>query len=359
MRIRRLTIKNYRLLGNIDLELGPGLNVLYGDNAAGKTSLLETLVCLSRGRVEGGNPRQCCGPASKDWLVEAWVASDWPQSSAIHDRLRMQWQKGLSFFINGVSTTTRNLSRQLIVAAVEPRSHELFDFGPGQRRRFLDWALFHVEPRYAESWSRWRRVLEQRNRALAESRDADVAWIWDPQLVETAMEIHRSRLSVVESIAGDLKETLVNLFGEEDINLRYEYGWNQNEAYEVVLSNQQLADRESGRTRSGPQRADLKITVGAMEVERLSRGQQKLLLTGLMVSASRHIERERKTWPLLLVDDFESELGGSSQDKMATMLSSYPGQSLVTQHRQQSALTQLAGASLFHVEHGKVHLTIQ
>lgn len=359
MRINRLSVRNFRLLSAVDIQPGGDLNVLVGDNAAGKTSLLESIIGLSRGRVPGSNPRSCSGPEGNWWRVEAWRTEDEATAGDLSDRLRMQWDKGLTLATNELPATARSLSRHMIVAALDPRSHELIDFGPAQRRRFLDWALFHVEPGYADTWSRWRRILEQRNKALAGQGSPAAIDAWDQGLAEAALAIHRSRDAVVQALTQDLGQAMSELFGPNEVEVTYEAGWNEQEEYAAALQRQREGDQQAGRTRAGPQRADLKIRLGGMEAEKLSRGQQKLLLSGLMISACRHVARQRETWPVLLLDDYESELGRTAQDRLAATLISYPGQAFVTQHRQESALTRMASATLFHVEHGKVTLTIQ
>lgn len=359
MRIRRLSIRNYRLLTAVDIEPSDGLNVLFGDNAAGKTTFLESIIALSRGRTSAGNPKESCGGEGHWWRVEAWRGEDPSRPGELLERLRMQWEGGLGLFINEQPATARSLSRQMIVAAVDPRSHDLLDFGPSQRRRFLDWALFHVEPSYVETWSRWRRTLEQRNRALQTQGNDQATWAWDRSLVELAMEIHRHRTGLVAAIGSDVNGAIAGLFGSSEVVVDYEAGWSASEDYESALSRQRPGDIQAGRTRSGPQRGDLRIQVGGRDAEKLSRGQQKLLLSGLMISASRHVARCRGSYPVLLLDDLESELGRKAQEQLSSLLLDYPGQRFVTQHRRETALTQRANASLFHVEHGKVTLTIQ
>lgn len=358
MRIRRLSIRNFRLLNAIDIEPARGLNVLIGDNAAGKTSVLESIVSLSRGRVQGGNPRTCCGPGGHQWRIEVWREED-EGGGQLSERLRMQWDKGLTLSINEQPATARTLSRQMIVAAVDPRSHDLIDFGPAQRRRFLDWALFHVEQSYADRWSRWRRVLEQRNKALVSQGSGGATWAWDQSLVESAIAVHSSREAVVKAITDDLNQVMGDLFGSEEVLMGYEPGWSNQEDYAEVLLRQREGDQQAGRTRAGPQRADLSLRVGGMEADKLSRGQQKLLLSGLMIAACRHVARQQKNWPVLLLDDYESELGSGAQQRLAEMLKTYEGQTFVTQHHRNTVLTRSVPTTLFHVEHGKVTLTIQ
>ncbi len=359
MRIRRLSIRNYRLLREIEFEPARGLNLLFGDNAAGKTSLLESIIGLSRGRVLAGNPRSCCGPGGEGWRIEVWRGEDTSDHSVLSEKLRMQWDKTLSLTVNERPVTARGVSRQLIVASLDPRSHELIDFGPTQRRRFLDWALFHVEPGYAEAWSRWRRILEQRNKALSSPTNSSEIWAWDQGLVESAMMVHRSREAVVKAIGADLNRAVGALFGPSEMQIEYSCGWNAQEDYAAALLRHREADHRAGRTRTGPQRADLTIRAGGMEAEKLSRGQQKLLLSGLMISAARHVAARRETWPILLLDDYESELGTKAQEQLANLLATYPGQVFVTQHHRETILNRMAPATLFHVEHGKVTLTIQ
>jgi DNA replication and repair protein RecF len=356
--IEQVHLSNFRRLEAVTVELAPGLNVLTGDNGAGKSSFLEGILALSRGRVAGGHPRERSGAQGSVWQVEARVRQG-SAESGWSSRLAMRWDGALGLSLDGFSATARELSRRIIVAAVDPRSHDLFDFGPAQRRRFLDWALFHVEPNYIEVWSRWRRLLNQRNQALLRGEEDRAIAAWNAALVLEADRIDSYRQAMAESLAAELTSLAEELVGAGPTAVAYERGWKAGEAYATSLEAALDGDRRAGRSRFGPQRADLSLRVGDRLPDQLSRGQQKLLAVALMVSACRHLAKVLDRWPVLVLDDFDAELGGAAQARLAALLGGYIGQVLVTQHEDKLPPGWEKGARMFHVERGQIRRAIQ
>lgn len=359
MRLQRLRLHNFRIVKAADLELDARVNLFAGDNGAGKSSLLEAVINLSRGRVSDGHPRERAGLTGSEWSVEAVAIANEMNRPSVSNRLRMDWRRGLELSLNAEVVTARTLSRQISVAAVDPRSHDLFDFGPTQRRRFLDWALFHVEPRYADRWSYWRRILGQRNKALSLGESEAAVQAWNPSLTEAVTEIEGFRQRSVQAISIQLQSMAKILLDARHVDVIYDSGWDSEQSYFDVLIAAVEGDRRHGRTRYGPQRADLQVTIDGQSADQLSRGQQKLLITGLMLAASQYLAEQRGEWPILAIDDFESELGVAALERLSTAVAAYPGQSLITQHDAAGPLVAVAKPALFHVEHGNIRRAIQ
>lgn len=358
MRLTSVRVANFRILGSVRVDLAPGLNVFVGDNGAGKSSVFEALGVLARGRVEGGHPRERVGPAHKGWSVEAGVA-DTAHAEDLPRQLRVRWEQGLSATLDGSAVSARELSRSLALTSLSWASHQLLDEGPAVRRRFLDWAVFHVEQSYAEDWARWRRLLSQRNSALAAAAAHSTVTAWDPGLAEAAETIDLARHRHQAGIAAALSECAVELGGLGSLQLRYRRGWPEAARYDEVLRGEWLADQRAQRTRLGPQRADLELRVGERGAGELSRGQQKLILASLMVAAAKYVAACRGSWPVLIIDDFDAELAVPAQERLAALLQATPAQLLIAQHRYAPERWPRPDARVFHVEHGVITPAVQ
>jgi DNA replication and repair protein RecF len=355
--LSRLTPINFRNLRQTEISLSSGINFFVGDNGAGKSSILETVLTLARGRVLSGHPQERTGPTLEGWSIEALVQPDVADKPPA--RLKMRWQKSLDLRVDDLDVSAAAMSRRLIVACLSWHSHGLFANGPDERRRFLDWTLFHVEHSYGVLWARWRRLLKQRNRALQQGADNRTIQAWDEPLSEATDAITASRTYLVEFLSAALAEA--SPLATEDISLElgFDAGWDRAVSYRDVLSRHLERDRQRGRTGQGAQRADLVIRSGSKRASVLSRGQQKLALASILLAACRRIISVTGEKPILMVDDFEAELANAAKMKLANALLQYSGQLLVTQHVEDLALWQNKMPNVFHVEHGQVTLAVE
>jgi DNA replication and repair protein RecF len=355
--LSRLTPINFRNLRRTEISLSSGINFFVGDNGAGKSSILETALTLARGRVLSGYPQERTGPMLEGWSIEALVQPD--IADKVPTRLKMRWQKSLDLRVDDLEVSAADMSRRLIVACLSGHSHGLFANGPDERRRFLDWTLFHVEHNYGALWARWRRLLKQRNRALQQGADNRTIQAWDEPLSEATDAITASRAHLVEFFSAALAEASPWVTEGISLELGFDAGWDRMASYRDVLSRQLDQDRQRGRTGQGAQRADLVIRSGNKRASVLSRGQQKLALGSILLAACRRITSVTGETPILMVDDFEAELANTAKKKLAGALLEYPGQLLITQHVEDQGLWQSKTPRVFHVEHGEVALAVE
>ena len=190
MKIELLRVKNLRNLEAVEICPGPGINLFFGRNGAGKTSVLEAIYLLGRGRTFRGVSGGPVISESRDSLeVFARAVEEEGKAKAIglwknksETKIKLD-----GAYINKLSELARRVPLQIIAT----QSHDLLLKGPGMRRRFMDWGLFHVEHRYQTWYSRYKRILEQRNASLKQGKGE--TGVWDEQLQENGEKIHEFR----------------------------------------------------------------------------------------------------------------------------------------------------------------------
>ena len=179
MSLAELRIENLRCVESAALEFSPELNLIAGENGAGKTSILEAIFLLGRGRSFRTRSSERLIRYGQPSLTVFGRTDDSP---ARHAGIEIAADGGTRARINGENATSLlELSGVVPVQAIDPEIHKLVDQGPERRRRWLDWLVFHVEPTFAAHWSRYNRALKQRNAALRSG--ASAVDVWDKELV--------------------------------------------------------------------------------------------------------------------------------------------------------------------------------
>src|SRR6476619_3442142 len=179
MSLAELRIENLRCVESAALEFSPELNLIAGENGAGKTSILEAIFLLGRGRSFRTRSSEKLIRHHQPALTVFGRTDDAPPRQA---GIEISADGGTRARINGENARSLlELSGVLPVQAIDPEIHKLIDQGPERRRRWLDWLVFHVEPTFVGNWARYNRALKQRNAALRTS--APVIDAWDAELV--------------------------------------------------------------------------------------------------------------------------------------------------------------------------------
>jgi len=198
---------------------------------------------------------------------------------------------------------------------------------PRQRRRFLDWGLFHVEQRFLDLWQRYNRVLGQRNAALRQGWTALAPW--NLQLVRVAEELDLQRREYASQLATAAQACFKELVGLERIEFRYQSGWSKEQNFTEALNSHIESDIKAGFTQRGPHRADLMMEVdGRPAAEYLSGGQQKLAACALFLAQARLYSSRLNEPCILLVDDLAAELDSDHRKTLLDILYSTEGSCL-------------------------------
>ena len=246
------------------------------------------------------------------------------------------------------------LARQLALQLVNQSSFQLIDQGPRLRRRFLDWGLFHVKPTFFECWKRYYHVLKQRNSLLKQHKPVAELGSWNLQLGRLAEELGSYRNEYIQELTPVFMTYLNRLGNQQPINLRYYAGWDEKKAFSDVLEADLEKDRRKGYTHSGPHRADLSILSDKQPAEqRLSRGQQKTLVTALQLAQAEHLQMTTGKYCIVLVDDLAAELDTEHQRLFISALAASGSQVFITATDADEAITSLwPSKKVFHVKRG-------
>jgi DNA replication and repair protein RecF len=343
--------RDFRCLESVSLELSPQYNLVDGQNASGKTSLLEAIAYLGRGKSfrGAGTDRLVRHGADAFVLFGRVGVGDHQRSLGVRNS-----EAGLETSVDGErGGGMAALAELLPLQVMDPDVHALVAGGPDGRRRYLDWLAFHVEPGYLALWRDYRRALRQRNAILRDGGAAETLSGWDREFAGLAERVDAARVRMLETARPTLEATGQRLLGGS-VGFDYQRGWPADQALEDALRAGRARDRQLGSTQAGPQRADLRISSeerGARKV--VSRGQQKLLACTLILAATRVVQRQLERPLLLLLDDPAAELDAGSLGRLMAEVVTLESQVIATSLQADVALFPEAPAR-FHVEQGRL-----
>ncbi len=353
--IRFFRATDFRCLESAELTLSADFNLIYGANASGKTSLLEALAYLGRGKsFRGASTHNLVRHGSEEFVLFGQVARG-AGSSSIGVR---NSRAGLEVRVDGASNGgSAALAEALPLQVIDPDVHNLVAGGPELRRRFVDWLAFHVEHEHLAAWRRFRRVLKQRNAALRSGNGADAIQSWSAEFEALSAELDASRRRVLDTALPRLRAFGETLLGTE-LGFEYQQGWNKEKSLDQALQEGLERDQHLGATQHGPHRADLKISYDERQARRLvSRGQQKLLASAMILAATETAQTALQRPLLLLLDDPAAELDRASLERLMGAVASL-GCQVVATSLEPDSLQIPSDAAVFHVEQG-VLSTIQ
>jgi DNA replication and repair protein RecF len=346
--IQDFAAQNFRCLAGIEFAADPHYNLVFGVNASGKTSVLEALAYLGRGKSFRGAPTgKLIRHGEKEFVLFGRVA-DGGREASVGVRNSAE---GLEIRVDGRGGGAAELARALPLQIIDPDVHELVAGSPDGRRRYLDWVAFHVEPRFLDCWRRFRRALRQRNAALRGNASTAVIEGWNAEFAELAAGIDAGRRRAAEAVGAGLAEIGADLVGSE-VRIEYRAGWNEDRPLAATLEAGLERDRQLGSTQAGPHRADLSLIYDDRQARKLvSRGQQKLLACALVLAATATAQATLERPMLLLLDDPAAELDSNALARLMRHVVGLGCQVVATSLDAETPLFPDSPA-LFHVEHG-------
>lgn len=324
MWLKALELRNYRNYESLQLfDLSPKVNIFVGQNAQGKTNVVESVLLLAVAKSHRTNrDAELIRFEAESALLQGMV-----ERNDRSYRLAMQLLgKGKKGRVNGVEK--RKMSDfvgHLNVVLFAPEDLQLIKGGPSQRRRFLDVEIGQVSPQYLYNLSQYQKVLVQRNTLLKEivkkQSSEDMLSLWDDQLVVYGTKVIKKRLEFVaklEVFARDIHSRISG--GKEVLAFRYENsvleqeGEDLSEAYFRELQKRKKQDILRGTTSVGPHRDDLQVWINDRDVHTFgSQGQQRTASLSMKLAEIELIRSEVGEYPVLLLDDVLSELDSERQ----------------------------------------------
>ena len=345
-----LEVENLRCIERARLEFDPNGTGIVGSNASGKTTLLESIFFLSHGRsFRGGTREKLLRRGSERFRIvgdiarPAGMVTGGVEYSGDQLKVRLAGQG-----ISGVSEIAEILPTQVI----DPGVHRLVEEGSARRRRLLDWGVFHVKHQFLAVWRRYQRALHQRNAALRSTTEGSVIGAWDAELAVSGSALDQERKAYVERLQPHFSGIAGRLLRLE-VALSYRRGWPVELDLAAALREAMPRDMRLKTTTVGAHRADIVFRMdGELARDRVSRGQQKMLASSLILAQMALRATETADPVCLLLDDPAAELDVDNLGRLLSVINEIPAQIIATSVTN-AGLRGMRIGRMFHVEQGR------
>ena len=369
MFVKKIRLKNYRGYDELELGFDKGINILSGDNAQGKTNLLEAVYYCSSGRSHRTTKdKECIYLGREEALIKIVFERSAGREEQIEIHLKQNGKKSLA--INGYPARRINdLFGRLHVVLFSPEDLSLIKRGPAERRKFIDMEICQVDPVYLYDLQQYYKVLRQRNQLLKDaSKDRnyptyteklnavkETLFAWDAQLVSYGVKVMKRRESFVSHLQEYTSKIHRTISHEtEEMKLSYLNSVPMEEdQFLEILEKDIEQDLRYGMTSSGPQHDDLIILINGTDIRKYgSQGQQRTAALSLKLSELSMMREEIGESPVLLLDDVMSELDENRQKQLAEYVKDH--QTIMTCTGVEDSIRLLPVGAHFHVKAGKV-----
>ena len=318
MIIQSLELENFRNYGTLSVHFDSGTNILYGDNAQGKTNILEAVYLSATTKShKGSKDKDLINFGSEEAHIRTYVMKDGLENR-VDMHLRKNKSKGIA--INGQKIKkAADLLGLLNVVFFSPEDLSIIKNGPSERRRFVDMELCQLDSVYLHNLNHYNKIVNQRNRLLkdlyANPGLRDTLFLWDSQLVSYGQKIIEQRNTFISQLNEIIYEIHLKLTGgKEKLEIVYEPDVLAMD-FEEKLQKCQERDIRLKQTSAGPHRDDFSFAVGAIDIRKFgSQGQQRTAALSLKLAEIELVRKMTKDVPLLLLDDVLSELDSSRQN---------------------------------------------
>lgn len=317
MYIESVQLKNFRNYESLELKFDKGTNIFYGDNAQGKTNVLEAVyLCGTTKSHRGSKDKEIIRFQEEESHIRMIVCKD-SISYKIDMHLKKNKAKGVA--VNGIPIRkAKELFGIVNLVFFSPEDLNIIKSGPGERRRFLDMELCQLDKLYVTDLISYNRIVNQRNKLLKDLSFRpglkDTLDVWDMQMVQYGRNLIEKRKRFVEELNVIIKEIHGNLTGNlENLEIIYEPSVQAQELGQQLLDNREK-DIRLKMTSQGPHRDDLCVLVNGVDIRKYgSQGQQRTAALSLKLSEIYLVKEKIKDTPILLLDDVLSELDSSRQ----------------------------------------------
>ena len=312
MHIKNILLENFRNYDKQEIELNKNINIIYGNNAQGKTNIIESVFLCAYGKSFRAKKDSELIKFDKDNCKVEVSYSKVDREGTIKAEIG---EKKI-FFANGVKQNKiSDIIGKINVVIFTPDDIEIIKDGPQKRRRFLDMMISSLRPNYLHLLNSYNKILEQRNNFLRqiklENKNPSLLDIWDEQLAEYSYKIYEYRKYFIEKISNSIEEihSLITKCGKEDIKIKYISNSKNKESFLENLKKSRNVDIKRGFTATGIHRDDFMIYINSRPVSIFgSQGQQRTTILTLKLCELKIVKEEIGDTPILLLDDYMSEL---------------------------------------------------
>lgn len=324
MIIESIELKNYRNYDTLHMQFSPGTNILYGNNAQGKTNVLEAVyVCCTTKSHRGSKDREMIHFHEDESHIKLNLRKDQvPYRIDMH--LKKNKAKGIA--INGIPIKKASELFGIVnVVFFSPEDLNLIKNGPSERRKFIDLELCQLDRYYVHSLISYNRILMQRNRLLKDlvfkPEYEETLDVWDIQLIQYGREIIRCRENFITQLNDIIGRIHRKLSGDKE-NLMIVYDpCASYEDLEEEIKRSRISDMKQKTTLVGPHRDDIGFYMDDIDIRRFgSQGQQRTAALSLKLAEIELVKRLVKDYPILLLDDVLSELDGERQNHLLSAI---------------------------------------
>ena len=325
MNIRSIELKNFRNYENLEISFDEGTNILFGDNAQGKTNILEAAYMSGTTKShKGSRDREMIRFGEEEDHLKTVVVRG-GREYQIDMHLKKNRAKGIAIDKIPIKKASE-LFGILNIVFFSPEDLNIIKNGPAERRRFLDSELCQLDRIYLADLTNYNKILAQRNKLLKDMiyrpSLSDTLPVWDMQLIETGKKIIRRRKQFVDELREIVSDIHYRISGgKEELFLKYEPNIDDI-FFEDELSRAKEKDKKLCQTSVGPHRDDLLFSIGDVDIRKYgSQGQQRTSALSLKLSEIELVRKSISDTPVLLLDDVLSELDSSRQNYLLNNIS--------------------------------------
>lgn len=325
MNIRSIELKNFRNYENLEISFDEGTNILFGDNAQGKTNILEAAYMSGTTKShKGSRDREMIRFGEEEAHLKTVVVRG-GREYQIDMHLKKNRAKGIAIDKIPIKKASE-LFGILNIVFFSPEDLNIIKNGPVERRRFLDSELCQLDRIYLADLTNYNKILAQRNKLLKDMiyrpSLSDTLPVWDMQLIETGKKIIRRRKQFVDELREIVSDIHYRISGgKEELFLKYEPNIDDI-FFEDELSRAKEKDKKLCQTSVGPHRDDLLFSIGNVDIRKYgSQGQQRTSALSLKLSEIELVRKSISDTPVLLLDDVLSELDSSRQNYLLNNIS--------------------------------------
>ena len=353
MRLESLQVRQVRNLTDVQITPNTGVNIICGENAAGKTALLESIYLLSKSRsFRTAHIKEVIQHNKSELVISAVVTNhdNTPISTGIRKTL-----KGTEIRYNGnrIKAASEQANNVVVQCAI-PDNTKVLVGAPKDRRKWLDWALFHVEQNYLQVWHDYHHALRSRNALLRRPAKNNEFFVWENKMATTAemlSDMWGNYLACLQkyykAVAGEHPQRKVTFGIKKEKN--------QASNFLEYLQTTRQSDIKAGFTQKGPHKADVEFKAQGKHANTVfSGGQIKLFVAMLSIAQAKLLKNEKGKTPIILADDLTAELDKKAVATLLELLYEEKMQLFITTTEPGEFHKSDTNTSLFHVEHGQV-----